>query len=158
MSKFSFIGNRVEVSANQAIVKGHELCITYGKCMVSLYVIVIFTTVPGSKLGYTKKTDRQKMIKWKQRFDCSCFVCARYLYYYYCHYQCFLHHSPTKDILRREYGWYGLLCPKCNGLLPEPDEINFDKPVMSECIDCSQSTDVIPLLKVKPYIWESISL
>ena len=58
--------------------------------------------------------------------------------------------SPKREMLLKEYGWYGMACPYCKeGLLPEPDDPEND--TTSECIDCRKQTNVRSLLEVSLY-------
>ena len=45
-------------------------------------------------------------------------------------------------MLYKEYGWNGLACPHCTGLIPRPDGD------IGQCLDCEQYTSVTSLLKV----------
>ncbi|XP_019854155.1 PREDICTED: uncharacterized protein LOC109583310 [Amphimedon queenslandica] len=84
----------------------------------------------GPKIGHIKRTERLKELKKTSFFDCSCVPCV----------------NPKREMLLKEYGWYGMVCPHCKvGLLPEPDDPQSD--TTSECIDCRKQTDVKSLLE-----------
>lgn len=55
-------------------------------------------------------------------------------------------HSTDVSMIHREYGWNGLKCPHCNGLLPATSGLS------STCTDCSVTTQIRDIVKVPVHV------
>jgi hypothetical protein len=66
-------------------------------------------------------------------------------------------HNPNGDMVHADYGWDGLACPQCDGLVPRHNNDGIAK-----CLDCGGITDVTQQLKeeneIKKLLKQELSL